>query len=66
MGIVIEWVPVEEDDWELTNNEDLESVNPQNSADNSLSYPDAKKLKFSVDIKDLGSFQCVEPKEGFY
>ncbi|VDD88081.1 unnamed protein product [Enterobius vermicularis] len=64
MGIVIEWVPVEEDDWELTNNEDLESVNPQNSADNSLSYPDAKKLKFSVDIKDLGSFQCVEPKEG--
>ncbi|VDK18015.1 unnamed protein product [Anisakis simplex] len=72
-GIMIEWEPVEEDGWVLTNGDDTAdatlSTSPTVTGDAAARTPPRNsvggtKLQFSVDIKDLRSFQCVEPKKG--
>ena len=61
---MIEWTPLEEDGWVLAT-EDLELETLRNFPESlPVGRPDAMKLKFSVDIKDLRSFECVEPKRG--
>ncbi|VDN04437.1 unnamed protein product [Thelazia callipaeda] len=63
-GVMVEWVPLEKDNWVLTSEDDNE--NHSKLSDSSESRQDfANKSKFSVDIKDLRSFQCVEPKKGY-
>lgn len=62
---MIEWIPVEEDGWVLAAEDDNENLST--SSDSGESRRDyLNKLKFLVDIKDLRSFQCVEPKKGFF
>lgn len=64
---MIEWVPLEEDGWVLTSEDDNEvSLSRSSSDENAEDFrrDHINKLKFSVDINDLRSFQCVEPKEG--
>uniref|UniRef100_A0A0R3RVK5 TBC1 domain family member 15 n=1 Tax=Elaeophora elaphi TaxID=1147741 RepID=A0A0R3RVK5_9BILA len=63
-GVMIEWIPMEEDGWVLAAED--ESENLSTSSDSGGSRRDyINKLKFSIDIKDLRSFQCVEPKKGY-
>lgn len=63
-GVMIEWIPMEEDGWVFASEDDSENLS--RSSDSGESRRDhLNKLKFSVDIKDLRSFQCVERKEGF-
>ncbi|VDN21833.1 unnamed protein product, partial [Gongylonema pulchrum] len=61
-GVMIEWVPLEEDGWVLATEDDSENLSRStDSADSRRDY--INKLKFSVDIRDLRSFQCVEPNK---
>lgn len=60
---MIEWEPTEEDGWVVTNGEDGDT-SLSTSPGAPSSRQNVSRLKFSVDIKDLGSFQCVEPKKG--
>lgn len=60
---MIEWCPVEEDGWVLTNGDDVDT-SLSRSPDSADSRRENNSMKFSVDIKDLRSFQCVEPKRG--
>uniref|UniRef100_F1KQE8 TBC1 domain family member 15 n=2 Tax=Ascaris suum TaxID=6253 RepID=F1KQE8_ASCSU len=62
-GVMIEWEPTEEDGWVVTNGEDGDT-SLSTSPGAPSSRQNVSRLKFSVDIKDLGSFQCVEPKKG--
>ncbi|VDK75922.1 unnamed protein product [Litomosoides sigmodontis] len=63
-GVMIEWIPMEEDGWVLAAEDDSENLST--SSDSGGSRRDhINKLKFSIDIKDLRSFQCVEPKKGY-
>uniref|UniRef100_A0A915CGA1 TBC1 domain family member 15 n=2 Tax=Parascaris TaxID=6254 RepID=A0A915CGA1_PARUN len=62
-GVMIEWEPTEEDGWVVTNGEDGDT-SLSTSPGTPSSRQNINRLKFSVDIKDLGSFQCVEPKKG--
>lgn len=60
---MIEWIPMEEDGWVLAAEDDSENLST--SSDSGGSRRDyINKLKFSIDIKDLRSFQCVESKKG--
>uniref|UniRef100_A0A914ZRZ5 TBC1 domain family member 15 n=4 Tax=Parascaris univalens TaxID=6257 RepID=A0A914ZRZ5_PARUN len=62
-GVMIEWCPVEEDGWVLTNGDDVDT-SLSRSPESADSHRENNSMKFSVDIKDLRSFQCVEPKKG--
>ncbi|VDM39880.1 unnamed protein product [Toxocara canis] len=62
-GVMIEWNPLEEDGWVVTNGDDADSSLSTSSAAPS-SLQNVNTLKFSVDLKELRSFQCVEPKKG--
>lgn len=56
---------MDEDGWVLTNEEEGD-MNLSHSTDSGDSRRDYfNRLKFSVDIKDLRSFQSVEPKKGY-
>lgn len=62
MGVMIEWAPLEDDDWVLANDDDADA-SLSRSLNNAEARGDVMKMKFSVDIKDLQSFNCVEPKK---
>ncbi|KHN87450.1 TBC1 domain family member 15 [Toxocara canis] len=62
-GVMIDWCPIEEDGWVLTNGDDADT-SLSRTPDSGDSRQDTNSMKFSVDIKDLRSFQCVEPKKG--
>uniref|UniRef100_A0A914WEE1 Rab-GAP TBC domain-containing protein n=1 Tax=Plectus sambesii TaxID=2011161 RepID=A0A914WEE1_9BILA len=71
-GIFIEWAPVENPDdstseWVVTgsvdSNESAELASAK-TGDGDRRTEELKKLRFSADIKDLRSFQCVEPRRG--
>ncbi|VDO77368.1 unnamed protein product [Onchocerca flexuosa] len=64
-GVMIEWIPMEEDGWVLATEDDSENLSTSSDS-GELRRDYINKLKFSIDIKDLRSFQCVEPKKGIF
>lgn len=62
---MIEWMPIDDDGWVIASAEEDEEVSSFRSSESFESRREFNnRLKFSVDIKDLRSFQCVEPKKG--